>query len=363
MRLGTTFILASLAVAATPAAAQRAGTPQLVASFPDQVTGVAASEDGRVFVNFPRWTNDVPISVAEVAKDGSIRAYPDAGWNGWRNANKAMMDPAAHFVCVQSVVADGRGALWVLDAGAPNSERVVKGAPKLVKIDLATNRVVQVIRFGDDVATPSSYLNDIRFSADGKTGFITDSGKGALVVVDLASGAARRVLDGHPSTQMEKDVVVTVDGKPLRRPDGRQPEFNADGIAVSPDGFVYWQALTGKSLYRVSAMLLADPATTVFAIEQAVEKVAENRVPDGLFITKAGQFFLTAPETNEVRIRAAGGAIRSFVRDPKLRWPDSMAEGPGGVLYVTTSRIQDNAWFKPANGPRLRTQLYRVAIR
>lgn len=35
------------------------------ASFPHQVTGVACSPDGRVFVNFPRWTEDAPVSVAE----------------------------------------------------------------------------------------------------------------------------------------------------------------------------------------------------------------------------------------------------------------------------------------------------------
>lgn len=33
------------------------------ASFPYQVTGVACSPDGHVFVNFPRWTEDAPVSV------------------------------------------------------------------------------------------------------------------------------------------------------------------------------------------------------------------------------------------------------------------------------------------------------------
>jgi sugar lactone lactonase YvrE len=47
---------------------------------------------------------------------------------------------------------------------------------------------------------------------------------------------------------LEKDVTVSVDGGPVRRPDNRQPMFNADGIALSPDGrTLYWQALTGKT--------------------------------------------------------------------------------------------------------------------
>jgi hypothetical protein len=50
---------------------------QQVASFEHQVTGVTVSADGRIFVNFPRWTEDAPISVAEVTRDGQIKPYPD----------------------------------------------------------------------------------------------------------------------------------------------------------------------------------------------------------------------------------------------------------------------------------------------
>lgn len=39
------------------------------AQFEHQVTGVTVSERGRIFVNFPRWTEDPPVSVAEVMQD------------------------------------------------------------------------------------------------------------------------------------------------------------------------------------------------------------------------------------------------------------------------------------------------------
>jgi hypothetical protein len=53
---------------------------ELVADFGHQVTGVTVSGDGRIFVNFPRWTEDTAISVAEL-KDGQVRPYPDEAWN------------------------------------------------------------------------------------------------------------------------------------------------------------------------------------------------------------------------------------------------------------------------------------------
>jgi hypothetical protein len=51
---------------------------QIVADFPDQqITGIAVSETGRMFVNLPRWSVDVPISVGEV-KGGKITLFPRA---------------------------------------------------------------------------------------------------------------------------------------------------------------------------------------------------------------------------------------------------------------------------------------------
>src|SRR4051795_8848574 len=204
---------------AAPSAGSEHARLAQVTTFEHQVTGVTVSEDGRIFVIFPRWSEDVPVSVAEVQKDGSIKPYPNAEWNVWRNARMNEVSPKDHFVCVQSVVADGRGSVWVLDPAAPNTERVVKDGPKLVQIDLATNAVKRTIPFDESVAPQSSYLNDVRFSPDGRFAYITDSGKGAIVVVDLASGEGKRVLDGDPSTQFEKDVTITIDGHPLRRPD------------------------------------------------------------------------------------------------------------------------------------------------
>lgn len=163
---------------------------------------------GRIFVNFPRWTEDAPISVAEVdPTTGAISAYPpNTQWNSWRNCEQNQLNASIYFVCVQSVVAhpDGK-SLWVLDPAAPALGFIVPNGPKLVEIDLETNQTRRIIPFDTNVAPQGSYLNDVRFHDS--YAYITDSGvTGALVVVDLNSGQARRVLDGHPSTQIDKTV-------------------------------------------------------------------------------------------------------------------------------------------------------------
>lgn len=359
MKLRLLLAAAALPLAvASPAHGQRITQ---VAAFDQEVTGVAAAQDGRMFVNFPRWNADVPISVAEVRRDGSIAAYPNVEWNSWRNSSSSQIDPRTHFVNVQSVVADKKGNLWVLDPGAPNAEKVLPGAAKLVRIDLATNQVARTYAFDETVAPADSYLNDIRFTADGRYAFMTDSGRGALVMLDIESGVATRVLDRHPSTMMDPTVQVATDGRPLRRPDGRQPMFHADSIELSADGqYLLWQALTGKTIYRVPVAQLTRPDATSDSIARSVEKVAENRVADGYLRLRDGRLLITAPEENAVRVMGPDGTVTTLVQDRRLRWPDSMAELPDGQVLLTTSRIQDNDWFKPDNRPGVATQLWRV---
>jgi sugar lactone lactonase YvrE len=353
------LVLASAALAVPASAQQRAATKlEQVASFPHQVTGVAVAQDGRIFVNFPRWTEDSPISVAEV-KNGRLVPYPDEGWNSWRNAKKDEISPQDHWVCVQSVVAHN-GFLWVLDPAAPALEQIVKGGPKLVQIDLKTNTVVKTYPFSEQVAPQGTYLNDIRFSPDGEWGYLTDSGRGALLVVNLKSGEIRRVLDGVSSTQAEKGVQVKTDGKVLRRPDGRAPTFNSDGIELSPDGAtLYWQAISSRTLYSVPTEALRDPALSSKDLESRVKREGETVPADGLWMTAQGQLVVTSVEDNSVKLRGRDGKLTTLVQDARLRWPDSLAQGPDGKIYVTSSRIQDNAWFKPQSPISLKTELWR----
>lgn len=352
------FVAAGAAVAivagagggeSTGAGAQGAGGArvQLVVRFPaQQITGIAVSPGGRIFVNLPRWNADVPISVAEVL-GGTMMPYPNAAWNAWRN--RRPLTPGDHFVCVQSVVFDRQGHLWALDPGSPAMSGPVKGAPKLVEIDIDRNAVIKTIRFPEASAPPGSYLNDVRFSPDGHFAYMSDSGiKGALVVADLTSGESWRVLDSDPRTQFDKNVVPTADGHPLRRPDGRTLQAGADGIALSNDGATfYWQALDGKTLYGIPTATLRDQTASSNA--SGVRVVQTTHPADGLWIDPAGRFYVSNPEKNSVEIAARPGApLTTLVADPRLRWPDSFAQGgPHGRLYVTTSHIQDSPWFKP----------------
>jgi sugar lactone lactonase YvrE len=330
------LLLASAAMAvALPLQAQKSALEE-VATFPkQQVTGVTVSPQGRVFVNFPFWSDDHTLSVAEVV-DGQPKAFPDEAWNAKDGP------PQGRWVCVQSVVVDDQGALWILDPASPKTEGVVNGGPKLVKVDLATNKVVQTIPFDETIAPARSYLNDVR--VDTKTGhaFITESGVGAIVVVDLKSGRARRLLADHPSTKVEPGMEIVVDGMKIIDPKtGQAPEFHADGIALDRQGgWLYYHPLTGVTLYRIKTDHLLDETLSDAQLGAKVEKVETTPKPDGMLEAPNGSVYLTAFEKNAiVRFDPGTRKVTTIIEDKLLQWPDTLAWGPDGKLYVTTSQI------------------------
>jgi len=293
-----------------------------------QWTGVAVSREGRIFVNFPLWSEDVPVSVGELNELGEIIPYPSEQWNGWN----PKLDPGEHFVCVQSVHIDRANRLWVLDPASPYLRGVVEGGAKLVQIDLETDEIVRVYSFDSTVAGPESYLNDVRVEIETNTAYITDSGSGAIVVLDLETGKSRRLLGDHPSTKAE-NIILTIGGNqlPIR--------VHADGIALDArGGFLYYQALTGRTLYRIGTEKLRDESIPGDELGTFVERVGESGPSDGL-LYRNGFIYLTSIEENAIRRMKPGGEVEVVVQDSLLEWPDSFSHGPEGTIYVTTSRI------------------------
>lgn len=321
------------------------GTLIEIASSPElQWTGVAVAPDKRIFACFPRWNEPYRYAVAHV-RGAEQTPYPDAEWNQWSPGT----DPSRRFVCVQSVHVDSKGKLWVLDAGSPRMEGVVLGAPKLVGIDLAKNAVVDVIPFDSTIATPQSYFNDVRVDPAHSTAYITDSGAGAIVVVDLTHKRARRLLDGH-SAVLAEELALQVGGRELRLASGAPLRVNCDGIALDPTADVlYWQALTGRTLYSIRTSVLRDTTATPAVVAAAVRRIGETVGCDGMATDAKGNLFFSAIERDAIVVRKTNGTLENVVQDSQLAWPDSLAFGPDGRLYVTTSQIHRSRWFDPSS--------------
>jgi sugar lactone lactonase YvrE len=363
--------LSLLAFAAAPAGepqlptARTVGRLEVVATFDGPMpTGVTVSRGGRIFVNFPRWGDPVDFTVAEL-KDGKPVAYPNAEFNRFRKDR-----PGECLVSVQSVVVDPDDRLWILDTGSIGMGPSLAGGPKLVGVDLRTDRVLQMIRFGRDVAPPTTYLNDVRFDLRrGAAGvaYITDSsaeGPNALIVVDLASGRGRRRFIDHPSTKADRDFQPIVEGRPLlNRPAPGKPThltIGADGIALSHDGkYLYDCPLCGRRLYRVRTDALLDETAGDEEAARAVEDLGDRGfASDGLEADDKGRIYLTDYEHNAVLRRDSDGSYHTLACDPRLLWPDTMSLAADGYLYVTANQLHRQARFH--GGKDLRQKPYAL---
>lgn len=343
-----------------------------------QATGVTVRADGKVIVSAPRWHSTfVGPSVALLtgSTQDSLRPLPDAEWNSLslslspgaeaetdlHAAAKAMAAGAENlltkWVCVQSVYTDRTGRIWVLDPASPGITGVVRDSagngPKLVELSASGSQVVRTIAFDAAVAPEKSYLNDVRIDVAANIAYLSDSGLGGIVIVNLADGTARRVLDGHPSVLAEDGVVPKVQGQELRvggAADGPVLKINSDGIALDEvRGYLYWQPLTGRSLHRMRTKVLADAARTPAELAEAIETVMPSVVTDGMEVDVKGNIFFTALEQDAVVMRIPDGRLIPLAGGPELAWPDSLAFGPGGTMYVSSSRIHRSAWFAAAD--------------
>jgi sugar lactone lactonase YvrE len=347
------------------------GRMEVVATFDGPMpTGVTVANNGRIFVNFPKWGDDVQYTVAEV-KDGKTQAYPNADINHYSDAD----NQADKLVSVQSVVVDpGGNTLWILDTGSIGFGPVKPGGPKLIAVDLSTNQVTKKIIFPSDVALVSTYLNDVRFDlhrgAQGMA-FITDSsstGSNGIIVVDLDSGKSWRRLNDHPSTKPDPAFVPVVEGEILEfRLPGQAPMrfgVGSDGIAISPDSkTLYYCPLTSRHLYSVSVDALADKNRSDAEVAATVKDLGEKGgASDGLEADTQGRVYLSDYEHDAIR-RKGGNEIETLVHDPRVLWPDTLSLAADGYLYFTANQVERQAAFH--NGKDLRQKpyvLFRVKV-
>ena len=198
-----------------------------------------------------------------------------------------------------------------------------------------------------------------KFSTDYASDTPASTGLGAIVVLDLTTGTVRRLLEDHPSTKAEPDVVPVFDGRPWKNADGVTPQVNTDGIDIDPKReYVYYKALVGRSLYRVRITALIDESLSSQELGKHVERVAVTEPTDGLKFDAQGNLYLTSLEWGAIKVLRPDGRIEVVARATDFLWPDTIAMSHDGDLLCTASQF----YLMPAfnGGIDRRTPPYKV---
>lgn len=326
----TTSPILAPALAQTP----KSGTLVKFATTNAMIWNAVAVDGSRVFVAGPRWAGGTGPQLAIVTSAGRVTPYPDAGWNNWQ----AGKDPAKAFVNINAIHLDRAGGLWVVDTGSPQfgGDPLPAGA-KLVRIVLATNKVDRVIPLGAELALPGSYIDDIRFNGD--HAYLTDAGKPGLLVLDLASGHARRVLDGHPAAIAREGRPIVVAGDTVRAPDGTPLKVNSDPLEVSADGkWLHFGPLEGP-WSKISTALLDDPTVSAEDLSRAVEPWIDLPPVGGTALAPDGSLYFADLASSSVKRRHPDGQIETLISDPVLHWVDAPFLADDGRLWLPVPQM------------------------
>jgi sugar lactone lactonase YvrE len=296
-----------------------------VLSYRLPIGNVAVSENGRVFFTVHPEARPQGNKLLEYV-DGASVPFPDG-------SQQKLFDT------VLGVVIDRYNRLWTIDHGNHGMRTA-----RLLAFDLDLGVLIYDQKFDETIAPKGSFLQDLQVSADGLTVVIADASfwrkKPALIVVDLETATARRVLESHPSVSAENYLI--------RNPDREMSFYGGifslrggiDGIALD-NNWLYFGALIGSSLYRVRLSDIADPSVPDTQVAARVERISEKPLSDGFSVDANGHVYITDVEHNAIFRVDENGELRTLIASPQIRWPDALSFGPDGWLYVADSGLSD----------------------
>lgn len=313
------------------------------------IVGIHFDMQGRAFVSTPRVLSaDAPATLSVLdtrATSGPARltAFPSTQGNAVAGA------PDQHLRNVLGFYIDRRnGWLWALDQGFVAGEsEAPEGAQKIMVYALDTGRLVKRIGLDAVADRKGSFLNDIVVDEVRKVAYVSDSGlrsapanQAGLIVVEFASGHARRVLDRHPSLLPEPGIQVMSHGAEVWP--GKPLVLGINGIALSPDArTLYWSVTTGRQAHAIATHVLRNPKADGVQVADAVRNIGDvGGNADGIVTSADGQLYITDVTRNGiVRYDPATQTMALVAAGEGVSWPDTPTIAPDGSLVVTSSRL------------------------
>jgi len=319
---------------------QSGGALEEVLSYAEPIGNVAVGSDGRVFFTVHPESRPHGNKLLEYVNGASV-PFPSL------RLQKELFDTPL------GIAIDRLNRLWVIDHGNHGMRPA-----HIVSIDLTTGEVLRNQSLDASIAPAGSLLQDIQVSADGNSIIIADASfwrkRPALIVYDVETGNARRVLEGHSSVAAENYIIRT---------HGHNMEFlggmvalrgGVDGIALGAK-WLYYGALNGSGLYRIQLKELRNENLPASQLATRIERYSDKPLSDGLSIDKAGGVYITDVEHSAIFRVGSDRRLSTLIQSSRIRWPDALSFGPDGYLYVADSALPElilkSTEYIQANGP------------
>lgn len=322
---------------------------EIVAMLNEGPGNIAITPQGRIFLSMHQFYGP-RMRVMELV-NGRLTPYPSPAWSSAPNEDGVGLE------AVLGIQSDPDGVLWIMDNGG-----LGKAEPRLVAWDTVREKLLHVHELPPPDDVEFSILSDLALDPKHGLAYVTDTAgrQSSILIVDMKSGAAKRVLTGHVSVLADQTVTIEFEtGRTVTRigPQGGKEEWKVPLNPITIDAdyeWLYYGPMHGTTLYRVRTKDLAD----VFAGRRSEESLGDrieafgSRPPcDGISMDADGNIYITDIGNAAVGVMDTNGQYRTLYRDPALLdWVDGLANGPDGYIYGTVNKLHRSAPLSGGSG-------------
>lgn len=289
---------------------------------------LAIAPDGRMFMSVHEFYG-LDLRIVEVMQDGSTVPYPNDEW-----ANAPVGDGPG-LKGVLGLRADREGILWMLDGQGEGQ------TGRIVGWNTNTETLHAIHYLGQPATLPTSFLNDLAVDREHNAIYITDTANAettALIVLDLDTGRARRVLQASAFTVPE-DTDMLIDGKVVNL-GGGPAQIGANPITIDPTNeWVYFAPMTASAMYRVRTTDLLDESLSDTDLAARVERYGDKPISDGSTVDAEGNVYITSITEDAVGVTKADRTYEILYQQDDMSWPDGFSMGVDGYVYVTINEL------------------------
>lgn len=284
-------------------------TVETFATFPFRPGNLGISPNGKMIMSLQPLDNP-ETKLVQLMKDGSYKSYPNAAFA--TGSDSELKGPIG-------VKIDDKGTAWILDMVGR----------KLISIDTRTDKITSRFAIPDQFLKDTSFLQDFVLDQKRNRVIIADMTQGdlnsapvpAFVVIDLETGATRRVAEGHTSMMPDSEGG-----------------FALNPITIDSNyEYVYFGALHGRTMYRVPAASFDGDSS---AVSRSIKAFGPKHFNDGSTIDTAGNVYSADVEELGIGVTTPDGEYRLIAKLPKGQsWPDGITVGADGYFYSSSNQL------------------------